>query len=162
MRNKNPKELLMRVIQGIEELRQMVGQELGVSDWFTVSQERINAFADVTEDHQWIHIDVERAKRETPWGTTIAHGFLTLSLLPALSHPIYRVEGTKARINYGLDKVRFPTPVPAGARIRARVKMTGLEPQGEGRYKGSFVTTVELEGSEKPACIAESLALFMF
>src|SRR5699024_7038109 len=103
--------------------------------WFTVDQQRINAFADVTEDHQWIHLDVERARRETPWGSTIAHGFLTLSLLPALTHPIYRVEGVKARINYGLDKVRFLAPVPAGARIRARVALTAIEPQGEERYK---------------------------
>jgi acyl dehydratase len=152
----------MRVIQGIEELKQLIGQELGVSDWLTVDQARINAFADVTDDHQWIHIDIDRARRESPWGTTIAHGFLTLSLLPALSHPIYRVEGVKARINYGLDKVRFPAPVPAGSRIRARIVLSGLEPQGEERYRGSFLTTIELEGSERPACVAESLALLMF
>lgn len=151
----------MRVIQGIDELKTLVGQELGVSDWFTVDQERINAFADVTEDHQWIHIDVDRARRESPWKSTIAHGFLTLSLLPALSQPIYRVEGVTTRINYGLDKVRFPTPVPAGSRIRARAVLKSLEPQGEGSYKSLFQITIELEGSERPACVAESLTLLV-
>ncbi|HEX5514086.1 MAG TPA: MaoC family dehydratase [Gammaproteobacteria bacterium] len=151
----------MRVINGIEQLQQLVGQELGIGDWFTVDQERINAFADVTEDHQWIHLDVERARRETPWGTTIAHGFLTLSLLPALTQAIYRVEGVTARINYGLDKVRFLAPVLAGSRIRARVLLTSVEAQGEGRYKAMFATTIELEGSDRPACIAESIALLM-
>ena len=149
----------MRVIHGIEQLQQLVGQELGIGDWFTVDQARINAFADVTEDHQWIHLDVDRARRETPWGTTIAHGFLTLSLLPALTQAIYRVEGVSARINYGLDKVRFLAPVPAGGRIRARVQLTSVEAQGEGRYKAMFATTIELEGSDRPACIAESIAL---
>lgn len=151
----------MRVIQGIEELKQLVGQELGVSDWFTVDQERINAFADVTEDHQWIHIDVDRARRESPWKSTIAHGFLTLSLLPALSQPIYRVEGITTRINYGLDKVRFPAPVPAGSRIRARAVLKSLEPQGEGSYKSLIQITIEREGSERPACVAESLTLLV-
>lgn len=151
----------MRIIQGIDELRGLVGQELGVSDWFTIDQKRIDAFADVTEDHQWIHIDVERAQRESPWGTTIAHGFLTLSLLPALTRTIYQVEGVKARINYGLDKVRFLAPVPADARVRARVALTSVEPQGEGRYKAMFATTIELDGSERPACIAESIGMLM-
>lgn len=151
----------MRIIQGVENLQQLVGQELGVGEWFLIDQQRINAFADVTEDHQWIHLDAERARRETPWGTTIAHGFLTLSMLPALTQKIYRVEGVSARINYGLGSVRFLAPVPADGRIRARVTLTNLEEQGEGRYKAVFATTIELEGSEKPACVAESIALLM-
>lgn len=151
----------MRVIQGVADLQNLVGQELGVGDWITIDQQRINDFADVTEDHQWIHLDPERASRETPWGTTIAHGFLTLSLLPALTQAIYQVEGVSARINYGLDKVRFLAPVPANGRIRARVTLTDLENQGEGRYKAMFATTIELEGSERPACIAETIALLM-
>lgn len=151
----------MRIIHGIEELQQLVGQELGVGDWIRVDQQRINDFADVTEDHQWIHLDTERAKRETPWGTTIAHGFLTLSLLPALTQAIYQVEGVSARINYGLDKVRFLAPVPANGRIRARVTLTDLEDQGEGRHKALFATIIELEGSERPACIADTIALLM-
>lgn len=151
----------MRVIQGVEELQRLVGQELGVGDWFTLDQERINAFADVTGDHQWIHLDVERAKRETPWGTTIAHGFLTLSMLPALTQAIYEVKGVHARINYGLDKVRFISPVPAGGRIRARVALTAVESQGDGRYKAKFSTTIELEGSERPACVAETIVLLL-
>jgi acyl dehydratase len=151
----------MRVIQGVADLQNLVGQELGVGDWITIDQQRINDFADVTEDHQGIHLDPERASRETPWGSTIAHGFLTLSLLPALTQAIYQVEGVSARINYGLDKVRFLAPVPANGRIRARVTLTDLENQGEGRYKAMFATTIELEGSERPACIAETIALLM-
>ena len=122
----------MRIVQGIEELKALAGQELGLSDWFTIDQERIQAFADATGDHQWIHVDVERAQRES------------------------------ARINYGLDKVRFPAPVPAGARVRARVLLADVEPQGEGRWMMRIRTTIELEGSERPACVAESLALLVF
>jgi acyl dehydratase len=151
----------MRIINGIEELKKLSGQELGTGDWFTISQERINEFADVTGDHQWIHLDVERARKESPWGNTIAHGFLTLSLLPALSQPIYTVEGITTRINYGLDKVRFPAPVPAGSRVRAKIELVSIDDEGEGRYKGQFRTTIELEGSDRPACVAESIALLI-
>jgi acyl dehydratase len=151
----------MRIINGIEELQKLSGQELGTGDWFTISQERINEFADVTGDHQWIHLDVERARKESPWGNTIAHGFLTLSLLPALSQPIYTVEGITTRINYGLDKVRFPAPVPAGSRVRAKIELVSIDDEGEGRYKGQFRTTIELEGSDRPACVAESIALLI-
>lgn len=151
----------MRIINGIEELQKLSGQELGTGDWFTISQERINEFADVTGDHQWIHLDIERARKESPWGNTIAHGFLTLSLLPALSEPIYTVEGITTRINYGLDKVRFPAPVPAGSRVRAKIELVALDSEGEGRYKGQFRTTIELEGSDRPACVAESIALLI-
>ncbi len=152
----------MRIVQGIEELKALAGQELGLSDWFTIDQERIQAFADATGDHQWIHVDVERAQRESPFRAPIAHGFLTLSLLPMLTQGIYTVEGPSARINYGLDKVRFPAPVPAGARVRARVLLADVEPQGEGRWMMRIRTTIELEGSERPACVAESLALLVF
>jgi len=151
----------MRIISGVEELQKLVGQELGTGDWFTIDQDRINQFAEVTGDHQWIHLDIERARKESPWGNTIAHGFLTLSLLPALSEPIYTVTGITTRINYGLNKVRFPSPVTAGSRVRAKIELLSLEDEGEGRYKGEFRTTIELEGSERPACVAESIALMI-
>src|SRR5215470_4072975 len=110
-----------REIEGIAGLKQLVGEQVGTSDWFQVSQERINAFADATEDHQWIHIDVDRAKKETPFGSTIAHGFLTLSLLPVLAAQAFKVRGDfKMGINYGLNRLRFVSPVPAGKRVRAR------------------------------------------
>lgn len=151
----------MRTINGIEEMRKLVGQEIGTGEWFTITQERVNDFADVTGDHQWIHLDVERARKESPWGNTIAHGFLTLSLLPALTEPIYTVKGITTRINYGLDKVRFPAPVPAGSRVRAKVELVALDDEGEGRYKGQYKTTIELEGSDRPACVAESIGLMI-
>ncbi len=152
----------MRIINGIEELKSLVGQELGVSDWFEVTQERINMFADATGDHQWIHVDVERALRESPMGGPIAHGFLTLSLLPALRASVYRVDGVKASINYGLNKVRFISPVPAGARVRARYTLQSVEQKGENRYLICNQAVVELEGSERPACIAETLGMSIF
>src|SRR5690625_1421602 len=151
----------MRIISGVEELQKLVGQELGTGDWFTIDQDRINQFAEVTGDHQWIHLDIERARKESPWGNTIAHGFLTLSLLPALSEPIYTVTGITTRINYGLNKVRFPSPVTAGSRVRAKIELLSLEDEGEGSYKGEFRTTIELAGSERPACVAESIALMI-
>ena len=146
----------------VSMLEQYVGQELGVSDWLTVGQERINEFADCTGDHQWIHVDVERAKRESPLGSTIAHGYLTLSLLAAMQMELGIVpEGISQALNYGLDRVRFIAPVKAGARIRNRVVLLAAEPQDKGRLLLKFQNTVEIEGEKKPALIAETLALLL-
>ncbi|HMA37387.1 MAG TPA: MaoC family dehydratase [Chloroflexia bacterium] len=139
---------------------QLVGQELGVSDWLTIDQERINQFAACTGDHQWIHVDVERAQRHSPFGTTIAHGFLTLSLLASEQLALDFVPTGLAQVlNYGLDKVRFLAPVKAGARIRNRVVLLSVEPQDKGRLLVKFQNTVEIEGESKPALVAEMLAL---
>jgi acyl dehydratase len=146
----------MRSFATIAELKDLVGQEIGVSDWITVTQERIQLFADATNDHQWIHLDAERAKAG-PFGTTIAHGFFTLSLLPELSASAFAVRGTRMGVNYGLNKVRFPAPVPCGSRLRGRFKLIGYEPL-EGGAQLVTLVTVEREGSDKPVCIAESVA----
>jgi acyl dehydratase len=145
----------MRIIETIEEIRSLIGQEVAVGDWFTVEQARIDAFADATGDHQWIHQDVERAKTESPFGCTIAHGFLTLSLLSTLSHDCFEIRGDfKMRINYGLNRVRFPAPVLAGARIRPRFTLQSLEEFEEG-YQVVWVVNVEVEGGRKPVLYAE-------
>ena len=147
---------------GVSTLGQFVGKELGISDWLTVDQERINEFADCTGDHQWIHVDVERAKRESPLGSTIAHGYLTLSLLAAMQMELGIVpEGVSQALNYGLDRVRFIAPVKAGARIRNRVVLLAAEPQDKGRFLLKFQNTVEIEDEKKPALIAETLALLL-
>jgi acyl dehydratase len=149
-----------RVIDGAAELRGLVGQEVGVSEWFTVTQERINAFAEVTEDHQWIHCDAERARAESPYGTTIAHGFLTLSLLSHLLGQTVRVRGPFSRaINYGLNRVRFPAAVPAGGRIRACCTLQAVE-EVPGGLQLAWAVTVEGEGQAKPVMVAESLTRY--
>jgi acyl dehydratase len=145
----------MRTFQTIAELKDLVGQEIGVSDWITVTQERIQLFADATNDHQWIHLDAERAKAG-PFGTTIAHGFLTLSLLPEMAASAFAVSETRMGVNYGLNKVRFPAPVPSGSRLRGRFKLVGYEPL-EGGAQLTVQVTMEREGSDKPVCIAESI-----
>ena len=146
-----------RQIAGIEELKTLVGQEIGTSDWFELEQSRINAFADATNDHQWIHIEVDRAQAETPFGSTIAHGFLTLSLLPHLAAQAYKVQGDfKMGINYGLNRLRFISPVPAGSRIRAHFRLQAVE-DIPGGTQLAVVATVEREGGEKPALVAEWL-----
>ena len=146
-----------RTISGIEELKTLVGEELGASDWVEVTQSRINAFADATDDHQWIHIDAERAKTDSPFGTTIAHGFLTLSLLPHLAAQAYRVEGAiKMGINYGLNRLRFISPVPSGSRVRARFSLQSVEDVAGG-VQLTVVATVDIEGGQKPALVAEWL-----
>jgi acyl dehydratase len=132
------------------------GLELGPTDWVDVTQERVDAFADVTGDHQWIHVDPERAATG-PFGGTIAHGYLTLSLLPLLSAGLLRAEDASASINYGLNKVRFPAPVPVGSRIRARYRIDGVE-ELDGGIQVATVVTVEREGGEKPVCVAETLS----
>lgn len=145
-----------RVINGIEELKQLEGHEVGVSEWIEVSQALITKFAELTGDDQWIHVDVERAKREAPWGKPIAHGFLTLSLLSQLSRKTVEVRGDfKMRINYGLNRVRFVSPVPAGSRIRGH-----FTAQRVTENEVTWLVTVELEGSQKPAVVAEWLGRF--
>ncbi len=146
----------------LDTISQFVGQEFGVSDWLTVDQERINQFADCTGDHQWIHVDVERAKRESPFGATIAHGYLTLSLLPSLRTGMSIIPpGVPQVINYGLNRVRFIAPVKAGARIRNRVVLLSVEQQNNGGLLLKTQNTVEIEGEKKPALIAETLALLL-
>ena len=147
----------MRIIETVEELRSLVGHEVAVGEWFTVEQSRIDAFADATGDHQWIHRDVERAKTESPFGCTIAHGFLTLSLLSSLSHDCFEIRGDfKMRINYGLNRVRFPAPVLAGSRIRPRFTLQTFEAIEEG-YQLVWAVIVEVENKQKPALYAEWL-----
>ena len=149
----------MRIFADIEAFKGEVGKELGVSDWVTVDQAMIDRFAEATGDFQWIHVDVARAKA-SPFGGTIAHGFLTLSLLARLSQETYRVEKLAARLNYGCNKVRFTNPVPSGKRVRARFKLQSVEDVKQGA-RVTTEATVELEGSEKPACIAEQIAILI-
>lgn len=152
----------MRVISSIDEAVEAIGQEFGVSDWIIVEQERIDAFADATGDRQWIHVDVERTRAESPFGGPIAHGFLTLSLIPALSKTIYRVENARLGINYGLNRVRFLAPVPAGSRIRVRSELVDAAKVGDAAVDLTVRHTVELDGSAKPAAVAEMIARMVF
>jgi acyl dehydratase len=146
----------------IATIDDFVGRELGISDWVVVDQARIDEFARCTGDLQWIHVDVERAKRESPFGGTIAHGYLTLSLLAALAIEIGLIpEDASAGLNYGLDKVRFMTPVKAGARVRNRVTLVSVEKKGGGRIIVKTMNELQIEGEEKPAMIAETLAMLM-
>jgi acyl dehydratase len=143
-------------------LKEFVGREIGVSDWLTVDQHRIDEFADCTGDRQWIHVDVERARRESPYGGTIAHGYLTLSLAASLAMEAGVIPpDAVAALNYGLDKVRFVAPVKAGSRVRNRVTLAGAEDKGSGRVLITMQNTIEIEGDGKPALIAESLAMLM-
>jgi acyl dehydratase len=152
----------VRVIASIEEAVEAVGQELGVSPWVSIDQERIDAFADATGDHQWIHVDVERGRTESPYGATIAHGFLTLSLIPALSKENYRVDNAKMGINYGLNRVRFLAPVPAGSRIRLRSELVDAKKVNETTVDLTVRQTVELDGADKPAAVAEVIARMIY
>ncbi|GAA2054882.1 MaoC family dehydratase [Catenulispora yoronensis] len=144
----------MKVVT-FEELAGAVGEEFAGEEWLEITQEQIDQFAAATGDHQWIHVDQERAK-EGPYGRTIAHGFLTLALMVPLSNQVVQVTGTRMGVNYGLDRVRFITPVPVGSRVRAKVRFTELR-EVEGGWQLSRTVTIELEGAEKPACVAESL-----
>jgi acyl dehydratase len=146
----------MRTFETIAELQPLVGQDIATSEWITVTQERIQLFADATNDHQWIHLDAERAKAG-PFKTTIAHGFFTLSLLPEMSASAFEVRGTRMGVNYGLNKVRFPAPVPSGSRLRGHFKLLAYDPL-DGGAQLTVQVTMEREGSDKPVCIAESLA----
>lgn len=145
-----------RLINGLDELRGLVGQEAGASDWLEVTQEMIDRFADLTDDHQWIHIDRERAKIDSPYGATIAHGFLTLSLLSRLSRDAVEVRGEfKMRINYGFNRVRFVSPVKAGSKVRGRFTVQKVT-----ENEVTWLVSVEVEGSSKPAIVAEWLGRF--
>lgn len=149
-----------RVIEGINELKSLIGVEVGASDWFEVAQDRINAFADATEDHQWIHVDAERAKRISPFGATIAHGFLTLSLLPELATQAVQVKGDfKMGINYGLNRLRFVSPVISGSRVRARFTLQAVEEVANG-IQVTWAVSVEAEGGQKPSLVAEWLVRY--
>jgi acyl dehydratase len=147
----------MREIHSLAELKALIGEEVAQSDWVEISQERVNTFADATGDHQWIHIDVERAKRESPFGGPIAHGFLTLSLLPMLLANALHLTYVKMGVNYGLNKVRFPSPVPVGSRLRARMKLLAIEDIKDGAQM-TWEVTIEREGQDKPVCVAESIS----
>ncbi len=146
-------------MESIAALRDHVGREVAISDWLAVSQERINQFAESTEDRQWIHVDPERAARESPFKETIAHGFLTLSLLSELGRRAMSVGGVRMGINYGLNRVRFVSPVPAGSRIRGRFTLATVE-EINGGVQATWNVTVEREGSEKPCCVAEWLVRY--
>lgn len=144
----------------IDELKARAGQEVGVSSWITVDQPMIDAFAEATGDRQWIHVDVERARRESPFGTTIAHGYLTLSLVPQMNYEIdAKPAGMAMSINYGLDKLRFLAPVKAGQRIRMRSRLVSVEERNAGQVLMKFENTVEIDGEERPALVAEALVL---
>jgi acyl dehydratase len=150
----------VREITSVEELRSLTGLEVAVSDWFEVTQERINLFADATGDHQWIHVDVERAKAESPYGATIAHGFLTLSLLPQLMSETVKIKlPIVMGVNYGLNKVRFPSAVLAGSKIRTRAVLKSLD-EVEGGQQLVWNITVERDGGDKPCCVAEWLVRY--
>src|SRR5512133_3287137 len=147
--------------QGVEGIKELVGKPVGPSDWREVTQDDIDAFADLSGDHQWIHVDVERAKKESPFGTTIAHGNLTLSLIDSFREDLISASGFQLGVNYGWNKVRFPAPVPAGSRIRVSAEVTELDDVGGGWWQMVTRFTVEVEGSDKPCCVADSVARFL-
>jgi acyl dehydratase len=147
----------MKTFQTLQEVAALVGQELAVSDWVTITQEQINQFAQATGDHQWIHVDVERAKAG-PFGAPIAHGFLTLSLLPQFFDSAFRIVESRMGVNYGLNRVRFMAPVPVGSRLRARMKLLACDPIDNKGMQMTWEVTVEREGATKPVCVAESIA----
>ncbi len=153
-----------RTVTTVDELRELIGQELSVGQWVEITQERVNQFADVTGDHQYIHVDPERA-RNTFFGGTIAHGYLTLSLLPLLGKDREGIKvdlGGKMAVNYGVDRVRFPAPVPVGKRVRMRSKLLAVDEIGESAVQMKYQQTVEVEGQEKPGCVAETLSRIYF
>jgi acyl dehydratase len=144
-------------VNGIEELKALAGRTIGPSDWREVTQDDIDRFADLSGDHQWIHVDPERAKTESPFGKTVAHGNLTLSMIDGFRPQLLESSGFRLGVNYGWNKIRFPAPVPAGGRIRASVETLAVDEIGDGWHQISQRWTVEVEGSEKPACVAESV-----
>ena len=149
----------MLTIDKPKDVFQHIGKELGPSDWLTVTQEMIDKFAEATGDHQWIHVDVERAKKELPGGKTIAHGYLTLSLLPRLAPTLMKVEKRRRGVNYGSNRVRFTAPVPAGARVRLRQKLLKVEPVEDNGFRVTSEMTMEVEGNSRPAMVAETLGI---
>jgi len=149
------------MIQGVDELRTLVGTRLGTSDWYDVTQQRVTAFAAATGDDQWIHVDAERAARESPYGTTIAHGFFTLSLVISLTNQAFQVEGVKMIVNYGLNRVRFPTAVRVGSRIRLHADLVSLADASQG-LQAVLKESFEIEGEPRPACVAEHVLRLFF
>ena len=149
----------MLEVERAADLKAYEGQEIGVSDWYTVTQEQIDKFADATGDHQWIHVDVERARKEMPGGKTIAHGWLTLSLVPRLASTLYRVKHRSRGINYGANRVRFTGMVPAGSKIRLRLKIKAVEPVAGDGVRITNESTMELEGSDRPVLVAETIGV---
>ena len=149
----------MRVILYPKDMKELIGQEIGVSDWVLVDQTMIDKFADATGDHQWIHVDVERAAKEMPGGKTIAHGFLTLSLVPRLSAAIWKIEHRSRGLNYGLDKLRFTGQVAAGKRVRLRQKLLAADDVKDNGIRLTFENTIDIEGEERPALVAVSLSI---
>jgi len=147
------------MVLDLQQLAGIVGHEVAVSDWVVVTQDRIDAFANATDDHQWIHVDAERAKAEAPFGTTIAHGFLTLSLLSPLMRDAINVDGLRMTLNYGLNRVRFVSPVPSGSRIRARIALGKVDDIGDST-QATWNVTIEREGSDKPCVVAEWLVRY--
>ncbi len=144
----------------LEKFKQLIGQDNGTTDWILIDQERIDRFADVTEDRQWIHVDIEKAK-QGPFGVPIAHGFLVLSLTPVFSYAgRYAIEGAKMVVNYGLNKVRFISPVPVGSRVRSKMVISAIEEKKPGQILVTNTHTIEIEGQAKPACVAEALGMF--
>jgi acyl dehydratase len=143
-------------LNGLDELKERLGQELGVSDWHEVTQEDVNTFADVTGDHQWIHVDPERAK-DTPFGGTIAHGFYSVSLIPRFSYELFSLEGIAFGLNYGANKVRFPAPLPVGSKVRMRMTLQQVD-DIPGGAQITMLCTLEREGGDKPVCVAETLS----
>src|SRR6202171_4533105 len=152
----------MKVIASIDDAVQTIGEELGVSDWKEIDQKRIDAFADVTEDHQWIHVDVDRARAESPYGATIAHGFLTLSLIPALSKDNFRVENAKLAINYGLNKVRFLAAVPSGGQVRVRSELVAAAKGDDSMVNRTVRPPIGSAGATKPAAVADLIVRIVF
>jgi acyl dehydratase len=144
-------------VNGIDELKELIGETVGPSDWREVTQELIDRFAEVSGDDQWIHVDVERAKSDSPFGGTVAHGNLTLSLIDGFRKDVLQSGGFKLGVNYGWNKVRFPAPVPSGAKVRASVEVLTVDEVGDGWWQITQKWTVDVEGSEKPACVAESV-----
>jgi acyl dehydratase len=151
----------MESYHSVAELEAAVGQEIGPTDWFEIDQQRVNGFADDTEDHQWIHVDPERAAKG-PFGGPVAHGFLTLSLIPYFSSQLRTVDNVTMGVNYGLDRVRFPAPVRVGSRIRARATIKSLDKLSDEAVQLVTRVTIELEGSEKPACVADMVSRYYF
>ena len=149
--------MAMKTVNGVEELQSLIGETVGPSDWREVTQDDVNRFAELSGDDQWIHVDVERAKSESPFGTTIAHGNLTLSLIDGLRRDLLHSSGFKLGVNYGWNKIRFPAPVPSASRIRGSVETVSVDEVGGDWHQVVYKWTVEVEGAEKPCCVAESV-----
>ena len=151
----------MRIIKSIDDAKALIGEEVGLSDWIVIDQHRIDQFAEATSDHQWIHVDIDRAAKEMPDGKTIAHGYLTLALIPGLTGNFIKVENLTRAVNFGLNKLRFYVPIPVGSRLRARATVLQARKRG-GALLLTSETRVEVEGQRKPACVAETLGMYFF